>query len=188
MIQGTQDPLWSIAEWDLIFNEAIDILHENLVDADAGYFLRQNVAITKNEDETYSLPSDLYSIVRLGDEAGTIQFGSDTEVYENLMQCFTLQDNKLILHNFASNPETLYLTYYKDHKDIPTWDGTVDPDTPEFTPEPPLDTNRAARTLARIMQVLAQSKDDTNSEESIAHMNNLIERFVDRLHKRQKLY
>ncbi len=56
----------------------------------------------------------------------------------------------------------------------------------DFIPDPPLDTERGAKVLARILQYLAQNKDGTMTEAVSGHINRIVDRFTDRLYQRQR--
>ena len=187
LVQGSIDPFWTTAKWDIMFNEAVDMVHEQLIDGDTGFFLTRNAQLVKDENDHYPLPENMHHIRYLEDSTGEIQSAMLED--EGTMTGYVIVDNHLELVDWrGSLPETLTCHYVRNPKEMTPWNGTEDPDEPEFIPDPPLDTARGARVIARIMQLIAQGEDGTLGPANVAHASGIINRFVDHLEARSEIY
>lgn len=185
ILQGKIDPLWSAAEWDMIFAEAIDLMHESFVDSESDYFICRDYTLTLT-DGKYPLPADFYSMIWLWDDRGQIQAIDNEDRKLHNTQGFGLEDDNLVLFNFDSPPATIQCDYYRLPKEIPVWDGGIDMSGDEYIPDSPFNTLRGARAIARVMQVFAQNKDGTNTDASYQHARDIADRFVDRFLSRKE--
>lgn len=190
ILQGSVDPLWTAAEKDFYFNEAADMVHAALVEADLDLFITRGAVISHAGAGVYPLPDDCYAVKWVQDAEGPYRRVDHYSEQELEQVGYVLADENLLLVNVDADqcPSTLTLDYVREPKEIPAWDGTPDPETIEddadfldYQPDFPLNTSRGARCLARIIQSLAQSKDQSASQDLMAHVNSVISRFVDRM-------
>lgn len=185
ILQGDIDPLWPAAEWDMMFSEAVDLLHEGFVESESDYFIKRNHMLTL-ADGKYQLPADFYTMIWLKDATGQIQAVDLEDQKINLVQGFGLEDDQLVLFNFDTLPATLSCDYYRLPKEIPVWDGSIDMSTDVYIPDAPFNSLRGAKVIARIMQIFAQNKDGTNTDAVYKHARDVADRFVDRLLSRKE--
>lgn len=195
ILQGNVDPLWSSTEKDFYFHEAVDLVHSALVEADLDLFVTRGAVIASNGDGSYDLPADCYAVKWVEDSEGVYRPVDHYSEKEIEQIGYSLVDETLILVNVSESdwPATLTIDYIREPKEIPEWDGTPDPETIEddadfldYQPDYPMNTARGARCLARVIQILAKTKDDSVSEAESKHVNNVIGRFVDRLISRKQ--
>jgi hypothetical protein len=185
LVQGQIDPLWTSAEWDLYFSEAIDLLHESFVESESDYFIRRGVELTVVNGRC-SLPTDFYSVIWLFDKTGHIP-ALDLDDHKRFERTgFVLEDDEIVLQNFGTFPAKIYLDYYRLPKEIPIWDGSEDLNNDTFVPDPVFATVRGARVIARLIQIQAQSKDGTNTDAIYQHAQLVADRFVDRFLSRKE--
>jgi hypothetical protein len=185
ILQGGIDPLWAAAEWDMMFAEAIDILHEAFIDSESDYFIKRDQVLTLT-DGKYPLPADFHTMIWLWDDTGHIQAVDLEDQKLNEIAGFGLEDDGLVLFNFPNLPTTLNCDYYRLPKEIPVWDGSIDMSGDTYIPDAPFNTLRGARTIARIMQVIAQSKDGTNTDAVYQHALEVADRFVNKFLSRKE--
>lgn len=194
IMQGDIDPLWSNAEWSLFFDEAVDIIHEALVDSESGYFEVRDFFIEPDEDGLgYTLPDDFYSMIYVRDPEGKLEHLDRNEEHEYKTAGYIIVDNRIYLRNIEKVPyRPLTIDYYRLPKEMPLYEGgsdlgnSVSNNPEDFIPDPPLDTERGAKVLARILQYLAQNKDGTMTEAVSGHIKRIVDRFTDRLYQRQR--
>lgn len=192
IMQGDIDPLWSDTEWSMFFDEAVGILHEALVDSETGFFEVRDFMIEPDEDSHYPLPEDFYSMIYCRDKHSRLEHLTNEEEHDYGTTGFIIVDNHIEIRNADLKPVPIFIDYYKYPKEMPIWNGSsdlgnsgdIDPLT--FTPDPPLDTPRGARAIARIMQYIAQAKDGTVSDVVTSHINGVVDRFTYRLYQRQR--
>lgn len=185
ILQGNIDPLWTAAEWDVCFNEAVNMLHEAFVDSDSGYFIKRDFAITLTNGRG-TLPADFFSMVFVSDDQGAINALDRDDDHLNSVSGFVLEEDEIVLRNWDVYPATITCDYYRLPKEIPAWDGSVDPSSSIYTPDPVFATARGGRTIARIIQILAQIKDGTNTDAAHGHAQSVADRFVDRFLSRKE--
>lgn len=186
ILQGSGDPAWGYREWDTLFCEAVDIMHEALTAADLDLFVTRDATISLTGD-VFPLPSDLHSVKWVSDADGPVRAVDHYSEKESYGVGYTLQDENLILVNWDGPvPTTLTIDYVREPKEISAWAGSDDPDTDEYEPDFPLNTSRGARTLARVMSVMAKIKDGSNDQAGMDQANTAANRFVDRLLSRRQ--
>lgn len=192
IMQGDIDPLWSNAEWSLFFDEAVDIIHEALVDSDSGYYQVRDFMIEPDENNEYQLPEDFYSMIHVRDSLGRLEHLTPDEERKYGTTGYIILGDRLLIRNADARLTPIYIDYYRLPKTMPLYEGGSDEgnsisNNPEdFIPDPPLNTEKGGRVLARIIQYIAQNKDGTNTEIITAHINKVVDRFTDRLYQRQK--
>lgn len=184
IVQGSIDPLWSNAEWSLMFDEAVDLFHEKLIESDLGFFIVRDQEIERiPEIMAWQLPADLHHILFAYDKSGEIQ-SADKEP-EGAMTGYIVVDDKLRLVEWRdSPPDQVKIHYVKWPKELPDWDGGEDPDTEEYNLDYPFNTKRAGRVLARIIQVIAETKDSSLTQNQLSHASSIIDNYVDHLTSR----
>ena len=190
ILQGGTDPFWSYAEWDHFFNEAVDMLHSAFVAADSDFFQSVDATISHTSNGVYTLPSDFHAMMYCEDSEGEIKPLTQYEIKSMEVSGLRIVENTLRLENWQTDwPATLTIDYIREPKDIPAWDGTDDAlkgSDATYTPDAPLDTNRGARTLARIMVALAKVKDENITREQYQLAEQIANRFVDRFLSRSQ--
>lgn len=192
IMQGSIDPLWTDAEWSIFFDEAVAILHEALVDSETGFFEEHDFKIEPDENGKYPLPENFYSMIHVRDNLGTLEHLTEEEERDYGTTGYILVNNDLCIRNADGHLGTIYIDYFTFPKEMPMWEGgddsgnSVDPDPSHFIPDPPLDTPRGARAIARIMQYIAQNKDGTMSDAVSSHISGVVDRFTYRLYKRTR--
>jgi hypothetical protein len=133
------------------------------------------------------LPEDLHHVLFVRDSRGEIQSAAKEE--EGTMTGYILIDETLQLVSWSAQPPSeLLIHYVKWPKELPEWTGVEDPDTEEFILDYPLRTLRAGRVLARIIQVIAETKDETTNSLTMNHVSSLINGFVNHLSSRTEIY
>ena len=192
IMQGDIDPLWSNEEWSMFFDEAVDLVHEALVDSETGFYEVRDYVIEPDENGKYQLPEDFYSMIFVRDSMGRLEHLSiDVERNYGTTGYIILGD-VLEIRNADSRLTPIYIDYYKLPKSMPIYEGgsdegnSVSNNPDDFVPDPPLNTLRGAKVLARILQYLAQNKDGTMTETVAGHINRIVDRFTDRLYQRQR--
>ncbi|MBP5468380.1 MAG: hypothetical protein J6Z11_03960 [Candidatus Riflebacteria bacterium] len=192
IMQGDIDPLWSNAEWSLFFDEAVDLVHEALVDSETGYFEVRDYMIEPDEEGKFQLPEDFYSMIYARDSLGKLEHLTIDEERNNGTTGYIILGDRLEIRNADSRLTPVYIDYYRLPKTMPLYEGgsdegnSVSNNIEDFIPDPPLDTERGAKVLARILQYLAQNKDGTMTEAVSGHINRIVDRFTDRLYQRQR--
>ena len=193
IMQGEIDPLWSNTEWSIFFDEAVDIIHEALVDSESGYFEVRDFKIEPDEEtRSYPLPEDFYSMIYCRDSLGKLEHLDKNEERKYETAGYIIVDDSILLRNIGTNIlKPIFIDYYRLPKEMPEYEGGSDLGNSasnkeeDFTPDPPLNTLRGARTIARVIQLLAQNKDQTVTEAVMAHISKVVDRFTDRLSNRQ---
>ena len=192
IMQGDIDPLWSNEEWSMFFDEAVDIVHEALVDSETGFYEVRDYVIEPDENGKYQLPEDFYSMIFVRDSMGRLEHLS-VDVERNYGTTgYIILGDVLEIRNADSRLTPIYIDYYKLPKSMPIYEGgsdegnSVSNNPDDFVPDPPLNTLRGAKVLARILQYLAQNKDGTMTETVAGHINRIVDRFTDRLYQRQR--
>lgn len=180
------DPMWSPTEKDFFFNEAVDFCHEAFVLADTDFFKTRGATIDLVAGTMkYELPADFHSLLHVEDSSGKIRRVDLRSEKERFQIGYVLEDDYLVLVNWSgSAPSTLTIDYHREPKEIPAWNGQPDPaDDPDYVPDAPLNTNRGARVLARIIAILARSKPEDGSADSTGFTlaQKAANRFVDRM-------
>lgn len=192
IMQGDIDPLWSNEEWSMFFDEAVDIVHEALVDSETGFYEVRDYVIEPDENGKYQLPEDFYSMIFVRDSMGRLEHLS-VDIERNYGTTgYIILGDVLEIRNADSRLTPIYIDYYKLPKSMPIYEGgsdegnSVSNNPDDFVPDPPLNTLRGAKVLARILQYLAQNKDGTMTESVAGHINKIVDRFTDRLYQRQR--
>lgn len=192
IMQGDIDPLWSNEEWSMFFDEAVDLVHEALVDSETGFYEVRDYVIEPDENGKYQLPEDFYSMIYVRDSIGRLEHLSMDEERKHGTTGYIILGDILEIRNADSRLTPIYIDYYKLPKSMPVYEGgsdegnSVSNNPDDFVPGPPLDTLRGAKVLARILQYLAQNKDGTMTETVAGHINKIVDRFTDRLYQRQR--
>ena len=192
IMQGDIDPLWSDAEWSLFFDEAVDLIHEALVDSETGFYEVRDYKIEPDEEGIYQLPEDFYSMIYVRDSMGRLEHLTIDEEHNYGTTGYIIIGNSLEIRNADSRLTPIYIDYYKLPKSMPLYEGgsdegnSVSNNPGDFIPDPPLDTDRGAKVIARVLQYLAQNKDGTMTEAVAGHINKVVDRFTDRLYQRQR--
>ena len=186
-VQADRDDMWSNENWDMFFNEAVDMMQDALLNADSNYF-EKTATLTKKSDETYDLPSDLDAVLSVKDSTGMIYRVTKTQETTGFANGYKLVNDTLELVNWdsqGSKPATLTMNYKHEPKTIPDWDGSDDPTTPAatallYTPDSPLNSAKAGRALARMIDILASIKDESATAEKAGLAQQMADMFVDK--------
>jgi hypothetical protein len=189
-IQADRDDYWTIANWDMFFNEAVDAFHKAIVDADLDYFCAR-ATISKNSSDKYPLPDDHYALMRVSDSGGTIRKISARLASDTTLSGYRLFNDHIELQNFSVYPDTIDIEYKREPKEISTWGGGDDPTTtPEITalttPDAPLNSKKAGRALARTISLISLVKDESATAESASIAQGQADSFIDRFLSRSE--
>jgi hypothetical protein len=172
-----------------MFCEAVELIHEDLIDSELGYFVVRDHLIDciDPDKKLYQLPEDLHHILFVRDQQGEIQ-SADKE-QEGTMAGYVVVDDKIQLVSWNGRPsDQLTIHYIKWPKELPDWTGDTDPDTEEYQLDYPLSTPKAGRVLARIIQIVAETKDETATPTTMSHVSSIIDGFVNHLSSRTEVY
>ena len=148
IMQGDIDPLWSNEEWSMFFDEAVDIVHEALVDSETGFYEVRDYVIEPDENGKYQLPEDFYSMIFVRDSMGRLEHLS-VDVERNYGTTgYIILGDVLEIRNADSRLTPIYIDYYKLPKSMPIYEGgsdegnSVSNNPDDFVPDPPLNTLR----------------------------------------------
>lgn len=186
LLQGSVDDLWDFEEKNDAFHNALDIISDEIINNNLPYYQEFDLELTLGTDGRYALPSRCRTVMNLWDNDGNAihQLNPKHRKQGNQhlpVEGFCLINHKVMLLNFNSNPAVLYADVANFPTYIGDWDGTADLDEDAFKPEPPLDSERGARLIAKVMRVLAQVKDESVSEAQQAEITSLVTVFASRL-------
>lgn len=199
ILQGADDPLWSAQEWGDIFQEALDRVWHELLLCNEDFFVVRKQAITHVSAGLYTLPSDFFGLIWCEESDGSPIYpvGSLYRERVDLRVGFRLLGSSLQLVNWDSStyPTTLYIDYQQTPKEMADWAGTADPTTAgtppaaitTYEPDWPLNTQRGARLLAKIMAHIAKAKDRTMTPEEDALVSAAVDDFVSHYRNRNQV-
>lgn len=188
-VQAERDDFWTTENWDMFFNEAVDMLQDAFLNADSNYF-EKTATITKNSLGVYPLPDDFDSVISVKDTDGLIYRVTKSQEASQAVPGYKLVNDTLELVNWnyggqGSTPASLTLNYKHEPKIIPDWDGMDDPSDTDaniliYTPDDPMGSKRGGRVLARMIDILASIKDESTTADKVAIAQQMADLFVDK--------
>lgn len=193
IIQGAEDKFWTHENWNDYFHEACEIVFTEIVESNLSYY-RATATITKDDiTGLFPLPKDrfgnniVYKIERVVYEGEELYFVNKKERIEYYVEGFSLFNDNIRLENLdVPSGKTIFIEFIKLPKEMGEWDGTCDIDSDDtFVPDPPLDGDSGGRLLARIINVLALTKDGEGSVEQTNIIESIIEKFINKINDRQ---
>jgi hypothetical protein len=186
IIDGDTDPLYTPDLKNDFFMDACEMVHESIVNAGLRFFVAE-ATLALDANNRYTLPTDFYSLIALADSNGSrLEECDENDSELKGRQGFQKRNDQIELIGYSAFPATLTLKYYHQPKAFDSWDGTADPvDTPEnivlHSPDAPLNSAGGARTLSKIISVLALAEDEDLTPEKMELALQAAERFVNRL-------
>ncbi|MFH0960441.1 MAG: hypothetical protein V1897_17255 [Pseudomonadota bacterium] len=192
ILQGSVDDLWGNEEKNDLFHNALDLISDEIITAGLPYYKVQDASLSAGADDLYALPDACRSLDFVWDSAGNAihpmssKYRKDGNFFVN-QEAFCLVNHKIRLLGFSTTP-AIVIDYTKFPNYIGDWDGTADnlqadyaADPTAYQPEAPLNSERGARLIAKVMAVLARVKDEGINSGQQTEIETLVRIFCDRL-------
>jgi hypothetical protein len=136
-----------------------------ILDLKQVYFCKRKEAVTHAGSGVYNLPEDFYELIWVQDPDSTPFYPVNIKKErEELKPGFVVNGQQLIIVNWETLPDNLYVDYRHFPKEFADWTGGDDPEETTYELDYPLNNQRGLRLISNIIPVMAKVKDGSLTE------------------------